>query len=411
MKNNEDYITIPAIKRFIKSLNEPSMKLSLTREELMQAIVEYGSQSDENAELVQSWVDNVIHEGIKDIHLFYVDLEASHRIFFKTLEKAKQYLNDFVAEGISHHICANNYDKDFLLIEASLVTTDFGNKVKLVLCKKLHMHDKQKSLTKEIQFPITVEYYVDHAWLLIRAKPRSNIYEYSPDGFSIEKSDQVTTDKLINEAYDIAAEMLGLESIDKKYASNIIKKRIFRLLDRYTSTPDEISTLMKKEEDSISAISENIKSICRVPTAMFQDVDNDVKNIIEKYLSINWEDKMIFSKCREAHPVKLSATDEEESKVEQSAASDGPLQTKALFFDNKKMLYKNQSCDGVVFKWKRGDPTCFSKDTFTVSIFVNTKGVCIFKFMEYTTKEDIENVLYSIINNNHNAESTADQIS
>jgi hypothetical protein len=34
---------------------------------------------------------------------------------------------------------------------------------------------------------------------------------------------------------------------------------------------------------------------------------------------------------------------------------------------------------------------------FTVRISVNTKGDCIFKFMKYTAKEDIENVVLSII--------------
>ena len=409
-KNNEDYITLPAIKRFIKSLGETSMKISLPREELINSVLEYGNQSDENAELVQGWVDSVIHEGIKDIHLFYIELKSPLQILFNTPVKAKQYLNNYVPKGLSSHICANNYGVDFSLIEANLEDTCHGRKVKLVYCKKLHMHDKQKSLTKEIYYPITAEYYIDNAWLLIRAKPRSNMFKYNPDGFNLETSEPVTTDRLIREVYELVGKILEFENNDRSYSSQMIKNRIFNLLDKYSSTPREISALMEKEEASIDTVSDNIKSICMVPATMFSDVDDDIKNIVEKYLSINWKDKQIFIKDREAYPVKLSATDEEESKVEQSAALDDPLQTKALFFDNKKMLYKNKSCDGVVFRWKRRDSFYFPDDTFTVRIFVNTKGVCIFKFMEYTAKEDIENVLFSVINNGENIEPAATQI-
>jgi hypothetical protein len=130
---------------------------------------------------------------------------------------------------------------------------------------------------------------------------------------------------------------------------------------------------------------------------MKSDILEDINNIVEKYLSINWSDKNIFIQDRSAYPIKLSATDEEESKVEQSAAVAEPLQTKALFFDNKKMLYKSEMCDGVVLQWKRINSKYFPTDSFKVKISVNAKGACIFKFSEYTSQEDIENVVFSLI--------------
>ena len=74
-----------------------------------------------------------------------------------------------------------------------------------------------------------------------------------------------------------------------------------------------------------------------------------------------------------------------------------PLQTKAIFFDNKKMLYKSKMCDGVTLSWKRNDSCFFFDDSFKVRISVSTNGICIFKFFEYTSKEDIENVIFSLI--------------
>ena len=38
----------------------------------------------------------------------------------------------------------------------------------------------------------------------------------------------------------------------------------------------------------------------------------------------------------------------------------------------------------------------------TIKIYVNTKGYCIFKFSEYTSKDDIENVILSLIGSETN---------
>jgi len=174
-------------------------------------------------------------------------------------------------------------------------------------------------------------------------------------------------------------------------------------MDEYSSTPNEIAKVMQNNRDKIKEISAAIQSLCKVPDKcnipdlMMKDVDEDILNVVEKYLSINWSDKNIFIQDRDAYPIKLSATDEEESKVEQSAGLEEPLQTKALFFDNKKMIYKSKQCDGIVLRWKRKTTLRSKESFFKVRIFVNPKGNCVFKFSEYTSKEDIENVIFSII--------------
>ena len=105
--------------------------------------------------------------------------------------------------------------------------------------------------------------------------------------------------------------------------------------------------------------------------------------------------KQIFIKDREAYPLKLNATDEEDSKVEQTAALEEPLQSKAIFFDNKKMLQKSRACDGVTFMFARLN-TMYCSRQFKVKIVVN-KDYCMLKFTEYTMEEDIIHVLFSLI--------------
>ena len=62
------------------------------------------------------------------------------------------------------------------------------------------------------------------------------------------------------------------------------------------------------------------------------------------------------------------------------------------------MLYKNRKCEGVTFMWKRSLKQNFPNKYFTVIISSDKEGKCVFKFREYTSMEDIENVLFSIIN-------------
>ncbi|MBR3807877.1 MAG: hypothetical protein IKJ15_05850 [Lachnospiraceae bacterium] len=140
--------------------------------------------------------------------------------------------------------------------------------------------------------------------------------------------------------------------------------------------------------------------ICNLRGVYENDVRSNVLNMVEKYFSISYPDKKIFIRNREAYPLKLNATDEEESKVEQTAALEEPLQSKAIFFDNKKMLQKSQACDGVTFMFARNMMYCAKQ--FKVKIVVN-KDYCVLKFTEYTMEEDIIHVLFSLIDTSGNA--------
>lgn len=404
-KNNADYITLVSIRRFIRNHPERKFKISQPREELLDEIIAFGNENEVNAEIVLNWTDEVLQEGIKDIYLQNAPLSEKMQLLFTSEQAIANHLNSYMDKSLNKHICMNQYNEKYTLVTAKFSKDAHGRKITFVYCRKLHMHDKRNHTTKAIDYPVIADYFLDKQWLLVRAKPRSNLYLYNPKGFTLEEAEPTTTEKEIRAVAGFVESILDIQKDKQRVVEAQLKNKIFNLLHRYSNTPSEIATVMEKQKEQIANIAQNIQAICTVtdfceiPQSMFSDVKEDISNIVEKYLSINWKDKSVFIKDRVAYPVKLSATDEEESKVEQSAALEEPLQTKALFFDNKKMLYKSKQCDGVVFCWRRNDPTDFNKDTFTVRIFVNPKGNCIFKFSEYTSKEDIENVVFSIIDN------------
>lgn len=400
--NNEDYITLTAIRSFMRNHPEGKFKVSLPREELLDSIIDFGNQNDSNSETVLNWIDAVLQEGIKDIYLQYAPISEEMQLLFTSKSGIENYLDAYRNKTLNHHVCMNTYGQQYILVSALYIEN--SKRITFVYCRKLHVHDKKNRTTKEIDYPVIADYFLDSAWLLIRAKPRSNLYIFNPDGFDIEEAESTTTEKEIRLVSSLVGKIIQVQKEPKSFISAQLKNKIFNLLHAYSNTPTEIAKVMEEKKSEIQDIANNIQTLCTVPNycnisqSMAKDIKEDISNIIEKYLSINWKDKNIFIKDRMAYPVKLSATDEEESKVEQSAALEEPLQTKALFFDNKKMLYKSKQCDGVVFQWKRKNPENFLRDSFAVRIFVNQKGHCVFKFSEYTAKEDIENVVFSIIN-------------
>ncbi|MBQ6794683.1 MAG: hypothetical protein IJO83_00900 [Clostridia bacterium] len=408
--DHEDYITVPVLKEFVKTHNVKT-NVSEKRENLFDKIIEFGNESEEKGELVLDWIDYVVQEGIKDIQLHYAPLPDNMSMLAKDNGKLLNHISAYVDKSVSRHLCQNVYGEHFVLIDAKTEKSRAGEKIVFIFCKSLYVHDPKKNITKKIDYPVIAEYYKKGEWLLVKAKPKSNLYIYENKEFNLEKAQLTTTEKETKKIVDMVKKILSVQEVNGRGVEYDLKNRIFQLLDKYTNTPEEIKGVMENADSSVLEISKKISDLCFVegkcgiPENMKKDIDDDIRNILEKYLSINWKDKDVFVKDRDAYPVKLSATDEEESKVEQTAAALEPLQTKALFFDNKKMLYKNKSCDGIVFRWRRINPINGQKLMFPVKMSANGRGICTFKFTEYTVKEDIENVIFSIIETGENTES------
>lgn len=406
-QNNEDYITLPVIWKFIDAHPTIKSRRNETRIELLKDILTYADQSDDCKEEVLSWIDEVLQEGIKDIYLQYTPLPDNMSLLFTTQANIERHLRNYTNLALNQHVCMNKYGKNYALVSAVYSKDEYGQRITFTYCKKLHTYDRIKHSSKPIDYPVTADYFLDQEWLLVRAKPRSNLYLYEPDGFVLEAAETTTTEKEIRQVMHLAEKIIGVETpVNARRAATtaVLKNKIFKLLDKYSQTPAEIAEVISNHNDLIQQICGSIQKICTIPNlcelplSMQSDVVGDISNIIEKYLSINWKNKKIFIQDRDAYPIKISATDEEESKVEQTAAATEPLQTKALFFDNKKMLYKSKSCDGVTLRWLRKNPIPLQSSSFCVRIAANPKGECVFKFSEYAAKEDIENVVFSIIN-------------
>lgn len=399
---NEDecYITIPALKRFAREKKKEDLKTTLDRPQLIQDIENYANQSPEKEEEVLDWLDHVLIEGIKDVQIKLIDDESFTTAFLNEDAYVEQIVEPLLVNANNRHL-NKEYSGELSLFRYEISNEgECGRRIRLYLGRLLCTFDKKHGAAT-VPYPIAVDVYCNKGIIVSRAKSKSGLYKYV-DEFVLEQAIPTKSEKETATAIKWVCEKLAISTKKSFEAETVFKSRLYCMLERYTQTPNEIIELINQKTAEIDGIVDSVMHrICNLRRAYEDDVRSNVLNMVEKYFSISYSDKQIFIKDREAYPLKLNATDEEDSKVEQTAALEEPLQSKAIFFDNKKMLQKSQACDGVTFMFARIN-TMYCSKQFKVKIVVN-KDYCILKFTEYTMEEDIIHVLFSLIGTARNA--------
>ncbi len=392
ISESENYITLPALKSFAARRKEDDLKTTTDRATLISEIENYANQADEPLEEVLNWFDSVLREDSKELHILKLDLNPEAIAHLKD----PTFLNAAFSPRLSEypHICRNIYDENIKIVKYHTTSYEYVYTIFLYMCKMVDLSDKL-TITSVI-YPICLDLYVDQGIIVTRGKSKANMFKHVPGEFHPENLKTTNVEKEMKEASRFITDLIGISPCVNRDALNFFRGKLYSLLDGFTQTPPEIQALMQEKENLIKDMSRRVAyEICNVTTNYFDDIESDVRNMVEKYFSITYPDDVIFTRDRDAYPLKIAATDEEDSKVEQTAAFETPLQSKAVFFDNKKMMQKSKLCDGVWFKYRRLNPKYFGKD-FNVKIQVKA-FTAILKFTEYTAEEDLLHVLFSFI--------------
>lgn len=392
----ESYITIPVLKKLLKMKKIPIMG---TREELLLELEKYANQSKENLEDVQEWLDSTLKEGIKEILIKPVSLKEKEKEFLMS-EKFEKILEDLIADKANRHLSAHRYWAESQLFRYDIIRSENLRMVSFYFGKLLFTKTGNKDIGRAVQYPIFVDIYIDLGLVVARAKSKKGMYEYKDENFNFDTANSTTVEKELKKAIDNSLEIAQIKSRDSDIKR--LKEKLYYMLATYTETPKEIVEMIDNKKDEIQQLVEMfMENICSLGDKYLNDVSFDLKNLVEKYLSISYPDKDIFTLNRDAYPLRILAKDAEESKIDEAAAAAKPLQSREIFFDNKKMLQKNKACDGIVFNFLRKDPTYFTKN-FRIKISIEGEYCCL-GFREYTMEEDINNVLFSLINATDNS--------
>lgn len=399
---NEEYITLPSLKMFAKANGIPAPKeydsSNANKAAYIKAISDFADSNETNQETVLNWIDAVVKEGIKEIQIMNVPLKPEMELLFSAESTARNYLKSFIS-GTNPHLTGNEYSNAFELIRYDLDSNEHGKSISFLFCRMLRFYDIKKGRSEIVEYPVFAEYYYERGWLIIRYKSRSGLYDIMPEGTPIDEClrHSISLGAEIQKIYKKISNILSFDTFDTMVASLTMRNKFYAILDHYTHTPAEIVEIIDENQSEIENITSSLMEICRLPGAFQEKVSTDIKNLVEKYLSITWEDKKIFIQDREAYPIRLSTTDEEESRVDQSSATSlDPLQSKEVFFDNKRMLHNQRLCEGLTLVWKRTNRTYYSEATFPVR-FSEKNGKCILSFKRYAAEEDIQHVLFAII--------------
>ncbi len=393
---DEDYFTIPALKKFIKDNIVPQHNFSsLNKEECWKMVEGFAEESEQNKEKVFSWMDNTMGEGIQESYIYS---RICDQVLNAQISK-KQGFESFITPKLSfhtnRHLCENQYNSDLSLVRATLESGK-NDLIRLLFCKKLYYREEKKStITRSIYYPVVVEYFFKSGWLIIKAKSRSHLYEYT--GKFDDSTPPTSTKKQVESVLARVEQIFNIHSDDKNKICHSLKMKVFNFLDSLVKTPPEIQGILDSLSSPMDSISNNIAELCSVKDGKINDIRDDIKNLFEKHISINYSDIDVFKRGKVAYPIRLSATDEEETKVETTTARFEPLQTKEAFFASKKILYSQQSCDGLTIMWKRKSKDFFPDVEIPIKIKVATSGECVISFRKYTAKEDIDDVIWTIV--------------
>ncbi|HJJ12733.1 MAG TPA: hypothetical protein OIM48_05470 [Clostridiaceae bacterium] len=376
----ENYITNPVLIDFC---TKNRIKAQYIRADLLKAINEYAKENPENKKKVEDWLEIVLKQGMKNILFRKIefDIEPTSDILkkaFKNCRNQKLYSN--ITEGNGLNIQSIKYN---------------NRKIEFVFT--ILLYEVKKEVKNKIIYPIFVDIDLDKKIIFGRAKSKTNLFRLNSKDEN-EIGNNTSTDNLIIEAIELIEENLNAKKINKEEYIESVKKSIYNILEKYTFTPECIENQILEMDSYLDSFINNTLDMLQINNPInFEKAKEDMKIFVEKYISINTEDKDIFINDREAYPYKLIATDSEMTKVEETTTSYEPLQCKEKFFDNKKSIKYEGTCDGIFLMCARKQKGNFSSNTYRAKISIKRKFCCV-RFEAYVMEEDINNVLSNIIN-------------
>ncbi len=396
LKNEyEEYLTLLPLRKFAKTHKEAKIPVSKGRPVLIQGIEDFANTNPANLEIVESWIDDSVCCGKKDVYLRDLADDSIDKLRDNT------YLEEKFSEKIKthRHISGNTYNESLTVCNYRHIDSSAGTVLRVILCKMINTFDREGYECSRL-YPIIANIYIDRNLIEIRVKPKANIFLYRELNRNHEDDEQhisTSSEKQATEALGSLCEWLEIKIETNVFRLNEMnKRRIYHLLESCIDIPDEIETVLDNCSDEFSRIlsyfTQHIKSLTDADSAAFID---DIRTIFEKYIAITRTDFSIFIQNKRMYPVRLIASDADTSKVDQTSAGKKPLQSRPIFYNNKSMIYNNKRCDGIQFYVKKDENISASQDYFlTVK---SMKGYCILSWNLYIDEDEVDYVLLRII--------------
>lgn len=388
-KESEEYMTIPAMKRFCDVNN---IKQGLLREDLFKNIIEFAEQNDENFNIFNSWLNKVLKEGIKHIYLREVVFDdTAVEAGLKDVNMVNTTL-DHLFPGCpknSMWCCIPSADMSLQNFRAEIID---GCVKTLCFEFAIRLTQVNSKLDKQtITYPIYVDIDLTYGLILGRAKSKNKIFRYTED-LSTEDAYKKTTEALIVQATKIIITALKCSYASNDMSNSFLKGKVYELFSLSTFTPKFISDQVNGYASELDDFMNQVRSNFNISDIYHSKMKEDLDIFIEKYLSLTQLTREHLQTDRNFYPIKTASTDEERTKHSTTSANYEPLQCKEKFFDTKKSITSAGKCDAVSFCHDRQNKKYFGSEPFIISFNV-VKGWCIMKLPRYVEEEDVQYVL------------------
>lgn len=394
-RESNKYLVVPKMLKFCRK-NKLEGNF---RYQYIESIEKFAEESEENLEEVNKWLDEAVMEGIKYIYIGKIEF-VKDDFWYKSELFWKDFMNKFNIKSNVHINDCESYDE--LTYGGINITIENKNVQKVNLIISLMTADATKSYEHPYieGYPIFVEIDIDKKNIVARLKSKSKLFRVKDDNKIkvIDIDRKIGFDKLAYQVVKKISSDVGFNIMDNREFHEIIKSSYYKILDEITKTPDEIVHIINKCEQLNSNYIDDIIKETTIDEEVYRGkMKEDLNMLLEKFISISYPNKDIF-KGAYAFPIKLIATDSEDTKVEETSSNLQPLQTKAAFYDHKRIIQTEKKCDGMKLVVNRNDTKYYGRYPFIVKCdFVSIKGLGRIRFDEYVEEVDIQNVLSRVI--------------
>lgn len=396
-----EYITVPTIQTFCKK-NNINYDSSTNRVDGLNLIEKFGAENKENKLIVDKWIDTTIKAGRKHIYIASISFNNA-----KGLYKTDSFWDEFIH--------SNNLNKEYIGINN--ITSD--NNLK---CRKIDLFKENGKVDRvslylsqfvydanancKEEYPIFIDIYIEKQIFIARIKSKSKLYKLKDDFDETKPIDEnfdvrstVKADSMVALALAEVGLLLNFNRTDIKEFKEKIKSIYFDVFKDLTATPVEIQTDLDTSKSKIHVLADGLLDILGIDKNVYgKEAKSDLMSLAEKYKAISYPDKTIFTKDKFAYPIKLIATDSEDTKLEGTASNLEPFQTKSAFYDYKKNIMDQKSCETIELAVHRKNTLYFPKKPFILLLETKSKFSKL-RIDEYISEEEIENVLSRIIAN------------
>ncbi|MHC1723022.1 MAG: hypothetical protein AB9836_07470 [Aminipila sp.] len=393
-----NFITMPPM---IKFCAENKIRHTSIYGDTIDAIQKFARLSDKNYTLVLDWGEKIIKEGIKQLYVISIFLEEPMSSIVKNIDNCKKYIEELFPECENSYLLSCNITpKNLLLQSIEYIESDEADSIEMIsFYFTIRLLDGEIAETgTPFIYPVFVDLDLNKKLIIARSKPKSKMYTCNEADDIVLESNKVDIKKIIDQAIDYINKRIPFKLSDKKAMTSYYKNAIYNFLETLTFTPECIKNEIEDYNDNIEDFINNFFEDKNISNEYFDKAKEDIEIFVEKYLSISVpeESENIFEDDREGYPIDIATTDHEKCKMRESSSDKSPLQTKELYFDNKKSLKRQKACDTVRLYYNRIDKKYYGSEPFFLVLDVDS-GFLRISFRQYVEEEDIQNVLCKIL--------------